>query len=399
MNKTLRLFTLGLCLISVVSCCRDNYRTPSDLISLNINDAKIIYLRRTTSIFEGESSFRVINTEGKEYELATSNESGEQTNATVTGITKITDQILLLKVYAFSEEFFFVNTQTGKMHYLPNNSDGSIDYRIIQDLSNNQQVYQDDNEMIYFSTSAHSNSEQIIKLDTRDFTMEKVLPENQRFTDFHVAGSGLICYYSNQMNTGKIKCLDGSIHPISGIPFICNDKVFSIENGSIYQWKEVNDYTIEKELIQQMPEEKTAHGIINNHLKNTVILHYSTDYDTFDFYEFDGITSPKPIDFHEHYSSFNSKYEGGYRTSDAIYFYHENKFLKLDLETYNQYEVTSKYEVQECSSSIAYPDLLFSGMRYSDGASIIGEINPLGEIQIQNVLEKGYNTSNLIKLN
>lgn len=398
MKTLLKLFTLGLCITSVISCCRENYDTPSDLTFINISNAEVIFLKRTTGIFEGESAFCIIDKNGGEYEIAISNKSGEQTNATVTGVTKISDKILLLEVYACAEVFFFVNIETGKMHHLPN-FNNSIDYGIMLNLSGNLLVYQDDNEMIYFSTSANPNSEQIMKLDTRDFRMEKTLPDNQKFTDFYVASNGLICYYSDEINTGRIKCLDGSIHPISGICFICDDKVFSIDNGDIYLWKTVNDNTIEKELIQQIPEGKTVHGIINNHLKNTVVLHCSADYDTFDFYEFDGITLPKQIGFYEHYSSFNNRSGENYYTSDAIYFYHENKFLKLDLQTYNQYEVTSEYEIRECSSSIAYPGLLFLGMKYNDSTNVIGKITSSGEIIILSVLEKGYDATNLISLN
>lgn len=69
----------------------------------------------------------------------------------------------------------------------------------------------------------------------------------------------------------------------------------------------------------------------------------------------------------------------------------------------NDYQVSEfqvlDYEIQSISTSSESANITFTGIRYIDGANVIGTINESNEIIIDNAADNGEKIINLIPLN
>ena len=65
---------------------------------------------------------------------------------------------------------------------------------------------------------------------------------------------------------------------------------------------------------------------------------------------------------------------------------------------YSEFQILD-YEIQTLSASPESPNITFSGIRYMDGANVVGTITETDEIVINNVAENGNKIINLIPLN
>lgn len=57
------------------------------------------------------------------------------------------------------------------------------------------------------------------------------------------------------------------------------------------------------------------------------------------------------------------------------------------------------YEIQTLSASPESPNITFTGIRYLDGANVVGTIDENDKITIDNVADNGKQIINLISLN
>lgn len=135
-----------------------------------------------------------------------------------------------------------------------------------------------------------------------------------------------------------------------------------------------------------MPEETEFYGYIQstpNYVHNTMLINNS--------YEFDGKTCVKlenPVNI------------GDIVTSKAWYSYNNTTFSKTTMADYqaSEFQVLD-YEIQTLSASPESPNITFTGIRYLDGANVVGTIDENDKITIDNVADNGKQIINLISLN
>ena len=87
-------------------------------------------------------------------------------------------------------------------------------------------------------------------------------------------------------------------------------------------------------------------------------------------------------------------------TSKAWYFRQDNKFTKLNLADWSVERFSfPNYEPYEISANIDSPEIAFSGLRYSDAASVFGAILPDNTLRIDGETPADIRIANMIPLN
>lgn len=263
---------------------------------------------------------------------------------------------------------------------------------------------QDNKGNIYFTSGSFSYN-QIYKLNISDFTMQSMLPEGQEFTNFDVTGDGFIMYWNDNTDDKnyKVKCPGGRIYPITDVPFMIRDELYSYKDKKIIKWETVgNNEMKETEVCEfnNLPDDVTSNDkyeiqqVLNNYAKNTVLLHDNWG----SWYEFNGETYSKveiPHDFNWYEHEPDCFY-----TNKAWYRQDNTHFSKLSMNDYqvSEFQVLD-YEIQSISTSSESANITFTGIRYIDGANVIGTINESNEIIIDNAAGNGEKIINLIPLN
>ena len=112
------------------------------------------------------------------------------------------------------------------------------------------------------------------------------------------------------------------------------------------------------------------------------------------WYEFNGETYSK-VEIQQDFSWYSF-----FNTNKAWYKQDNTRFSKLSMTDYqySEFQILD-YEIQTLSASSESPNIAFSGIRYMDGANVVGTITETDEIVIDNVAENGNKIINLIPLN
>ena len=424
-------FLLMLGAVAFMTACKDdgsgnggsiNYEEGYKyLTSLNVSDAKMIYQKTATGRTRAETgdTYYKVDLSGNEIKLSIKGEDGQDNNINISKIVKLSDKVILVNPiaqevldlfykpvgndleinlsYQSTEYMSIVNVETEKLYRWPK------DIQI--DIYNGTLKSRQDNKGNIYFTSGNFSYNQIYKLIVSDFTMQSMLPEGQEFTNFDVTGDGFIMYWNDNADNKnyKVKCPGGRIYPITDVPFMIKDELYSYKDKKIIKWETIgNNEMKETEVCEfnNLPDDVTSSDkyeiiqVLNNYAKNTVLLHDNWG----SWYEFDGETYSKveiPQDF-----NWYELEPGCFYTNKAWYRRDNTRFNKLSMTDYqySEFQILD-YEIQSLSASSESPNIAFSGIRYMDGANVVGTITETDEIVIDNVAENGNKIINLIPLN
>ena len=424
-------FLLMLGAVAFMTACKDdgsgnggsiNYEEGYKyLTSLNVSDAKMIYQKTATGRTRAETgdTYYKVDLSGNEIKLSIKGEDGQDNNINISKIVKLSDKVILVNPiaqevldlfykpvgndleinlsYQSTEYMSIVNVETEKLYRWPK------DIQI--DIYNGTLKSRQDNKGNIYFTSGNFSYNQIYKLIVSDFTMQSMLPEGQEFTNFDVTGDGFIMYWNDNADNKnyKVKCPGGRIYPITDVPFMTKDELYSYKDKKIIKWETIgNNEMKETEVCEfnNLPDDVTSSDkyeiiqVLNNYAKNTVLLHDNWG----SWYEFDGETYSKveiPQDF-----NWYELEPGCFYTNKAWYRQDNTHFNKLSMNDYqvSEFQVLD-YEIQSISTSSESSNITFTGIRYMDGANIVGTINESNEIVENKVSENGEKIINLIPLN
>lgn len=424
-------FLLMLGAVAFMTACKDdgsgnggsiNYEEGYKyLTSLNVSDAKMIYRKTATGRTRAETgdTYYKVDLSGNEIKLSIKGEDGQDNNINISKIVKLSDKVILVNPiaqevldlfykpvgndleinlsYQSTEYMSIVNVETEKLYRWPK------DIQI--DIYNGTLKSRQDNKGNIYFTSGNFSYNQIYKLIVSDFTMQSMLPEGQEFTNFDVTGDGFIMYWNDNADNKnyKVKCPGGRIYPITDVPFMIKDELYSYKDKKIIKWETIgNNEMKETEVCEfnNLPDDVTSSDkyeiiqVLNNYAKNTVLLHDNWG----SWYEFDGETYSKveiPQDF-----NWYELEPGCFYTNKAWYRQDNTHFNKLSMNDYqvSEFQVLD-YEIQSISTSSESSNITFTGIRYMDGANIVGTINESNEIVENKVSENGEKIINLIPLN
>ena len=189
------------------------------------------------------------------------------------------------------------------------------------------------------------------------------------------------------------------MYPITDVPFMIKDELYSYKDKKIVKWKTVGNNEMKETVICEFNNSDSDNGyevmqVLNNYAKNTALLHDNWG----SWYEFNGETYSKveiPQDF-----NWYELEPGCFYTNKAWYRRDNTRFNKLSMTDYqySEFQILD-YEIQSLSASSESPNIAFSGIRYMDGANVVGTITETDEIVIDNVAENGNKIINLIPLN
>lgn len=424
-------FLLMLGAVAFMTACKDdgsgnggsiNYEEGYKyLTSLNVSDAKMIYQKTATGRTRAETgdTYYKVDLSGNEIKLSIKGEDGQDNNINISKIVKLSDKVILVNPiaqevldlfykpvgndleinlsYQSTEYMSIVNVETEKLYRWPK------DIQI--DIYNGTLKSRQDNKGNIYFTSGNFSYNQIYKLIVSDFTMQSMLPEGQEFTNFDVTGDDFIMYWNDNADNKnyKVKCPGGRIYPITDVPFMIKDELYSYKDKKIIKWETIgNNEMKETEVCEfnNLPDDVTSSDkyeiiqVLNNYAKNTVLLHDNWG----SWYEFDGETYSKveiPQDF-----NWYELEPGCFYTNKAWYRQDNTHFNKLSMNDYqvSEFQVLD-YEIQSISTSSESSNITFTGIRYMDGANIVGTINESNEIVENKVSENGEKIINLIPLN
>lgn len=391
------------------------------LTSLNVSDAKMIYQKTATGRTRAETgdTYYKLDLSGNEIKLLIKGEDGQDNNINISKVVKLSDKVILVNPvaqevldlfykpvendlginlsYQSTEYMSIVDVETEKLYRWPK----EIQIDIYEGTLKSQQ---DNKGNIYF-TSGNFSYYQIYKLNVSDFTMQSMLPEGQEFTNFDVTGDGFIMYWNDNTDDKnyKVKCPGGRIYPITDVPFMIKDELYSYKDKKIIKWETVgNNEMKETEVCEfyNLPDDVTSSDkyeiiqVLNNYAKNTALLRDNWG----SWYEFTGETYSKveiPQDF-----NWYELEPGCFYTNKAWYRQDNTHFNKLSMNDYkvSEFQVLD-YEIQSISTSSKSSNITFTGIRYMDGANVVGTINESNEIVENKVSENGEKIINLIPLN
>lgn len=424
-------FLLMLGVVALMTACKDDSSGNSGpvnfeegykyLKSLNVSDAKMIYQRTATgrTRANGDNSYYKLDLSGNEIKLSIKGEDGQDNNINISKVVKLSDKVILVNPvaqevldlfykpvgndleinlsYQSTEYMSIVDVETEKLYRWPK------DIQI--DIYNGTLKSQQDNKGNIYFTSGYFSYNQIYKLNVSDFTMQSMLPEGQEFTNFDVTGDGFIMYWNDNTDNKnyKVKCPGGRIYPITDVPFMIKDELYSYKDKKIIKWETVgNNEMKETEVCEfnNLPDDVTSSDkyeiiqVLNNYAKNTVLLHDNWG----SWYEFTGEIYSKveiPQDF-----NWYELEPGCFYTNKAWYRQDNTHFNKLSMSDYqvSEFQVLD-YEIQSISTSSESSNITFIGIRYMDGANVVGTINESNEIVENKVSENGEKIINLIPLN
>lgn len=389
------------------------------LTNLNVSDAKMIYQKSSATRATGDDSYYKLDLSGNEVKLSIKGEDGQDHNIGISKVVKLSDKIILVNPvaqdivdlfykpgpdepgigvgYQSTEYLSIVDVQTEKLYRWPKDVHIDLYYGSLKTILDNQ-------GNIYFASGGNMFS-QIYKLNLSDFTMQAMLPNGQEFTDFNVTGDGFIMYWNdyNDSKNYKVQCPGGRIYPITDVPFIIKDELYSYKDKKIVKWKTVGNNELKEIEIckfNNLPDYSSADDkyeiwrTLYNYAKRTVVLNDNWGA----WYEFNGEVYNKveiPRDFY-----WNELEENCFNTSKAWYKQDNTHFSKLGMNNYQKSDFQIlDYEIQNVFASPKSPNITFSGIRYMDGANIVGTITESDEVVIDNVAANGNKIINLISLN
>lgn len=391
------------------------------LTSLNVSDAKMIYQKTATGRTRAKTgdAYYKLDLSGNEIKLSIKGEDGQDNNINISKIVKLSDKVILVNPiaqevldlfykpvgndleinlsYQSTEYMSIVDVETEKLYRWPKD--------IQVDIYNGTLKSRQDNKGNIYFTSGNFSYNQIYKLIVSDFSMQSMLPERQEFTNFDVTGDGFIMYWNDNADNKnyKVKCPGGRIYPITDVPFMIKDELYSYKDKKIIKWETIgNNEMKETEVCEfnNLPDDITSSDkyeiiqVLNNYAKNTVLLHDNWG----SWYEFNGETYCK-VEIPQDLNWYELE-PGCFYTNKAWYRQDNTYFNKLSMNDYqvSEFQVLD-YEIQSISTSSESSNITFTGIRYMDDANIVGTINESNEIVENKVSENGEKIINLIPLN
>lgn len=391
------------------------------LTSLNVSDAKMIYQKTATGRTRAETgdTYYKLDLSGNEIKLSIKGEDGQENNINISKVVKLSDKVILVNPvaqevldlfykpiendlvinldYHSTEYMSIVDVETEKLYRWPK--------EILIDIYEGTLKSQQDNKGNIYFTSGNFSYNQIYKLNISDFTMQSMLPEGQEFTNFDVTGNGFIMYWNDNTDDKnyKVKCPGGRIYPITDVPIMIKDELYSYKDKKIIKWETVGNNEMKETKICEfynLPDYASSSDryeiqqVLNNYAKNTALLRDNWG----SWYEFNGETYSEveiPQDF-----NWYELEPGCFYTNKAWYRQDNTHFNKLSMNDYqvSEFQVLD-YEIQSISTSSESSNITFTGIRYMDGANIVGTINESNEIVENKVSENGEKIINLIPLN
>lgn len=391
------------------------------LTSLNVSDAKMIYQKTATGRTRAKTgdAYYKLDLSGNEIKLSIKGEDGQDNNINISKIVKLSDKVILVNPiaqevldlfykpvgndleinlsYQSTEYMSIVDVETEKLYRWPKD--------IQVDIYNGTLKSRQDNKGNIYFTSGNFSYNQIYKLIVSDFSMQSMLPERQEFTNFDVTGDGFIMYWNDNADNKnyKVKCPGGRIYPITDVPFMIKDELYSYKDKKIIKWETIgNNEMKETEVCEfnNLPDDITSSDkyeiiqVLNNYAENTVLLHDNWG----SWYEFNGETYCK-VEIPQDLNWYELE-PGCFYTNKAWYRQDNTYFNKLSMNDYqvSEFQVLD-YEIQSISTSSESSNITFTGIRYMDGANIVGTINESNEIVENKVSENGEKIINLIPLN
>lgn len=364
----------------------DSNEIYKHLVSVNVSDAKMIYTKgspisRANGNLSSFDGVWKIDKNGNESKLIVTGTDGNTNTINIFEIDKLSDKFLLMipDVYdtqriwqewenahnddpanggtssdgehgPATQYAMLLNKETEKLYRFPENA--SIPYGVGEVLTDNQ-------GNIYYKDFSR-DGEKILKLSPRTMTIENSFPDGQSFTSFDVTGDGFIVYWSDYGDNKnyKVKCPGGRIYPITDVPFMINEELYSYKDGKIIKWETVGDNELKETEVCELSNSDSGHEIeiqqvLINYTKNTAVLRDNLG----NWYEFNGETCNTieiPQDFYWH-DCFN--------TNKAWYRQEYTRFSKLSMADYqvSEFQVLD-YEIQSLFASPESSNITFSGI-------------------------------------
>ena len=394
----------------------------ADLSTASIADAAIIYQRtgmtRSASGGEEDEGYWKIDRQGNETKILLYDKAGNPTDVKIEKIEKLNDKLLLIETRSYLPRMI-ADLQTEKLYQAP----GILDTPVKEGP---------DGKLYFVGQWIDAvNNQMLYRLDPTNFTVEQVLPDEQKCNSFLI-NKGSAIYYTPSEDLlhggGKIKMPSGRIYPISDVVFLAgNSEFYSIDldqPSAIFGWKQKSNNELEKSVVCSLFEEglpdqfsREITCIVQNRRNNSTVMFmptYISGQIGYKLYEFDGSriirTKTYDQDNNESYRAStlwwnigmgNNKKES--LANDYLLFT-GSEILTLSL---NDYTIKStpytfpdnEYELYETTMDEANSRQLFTALRYEDGKVVIGEISAQGRISIINEKESNSKIINLIALN
>lgn len=377
--------------------------------TLNVSDATMIYKKELNndSRATAETGYFKLDVNGNEVKLVIKGEKGKTTDISIDAIRNINDRYMafLPSNYEITEElgnfgtafFGFVDRATDKIYLGESSSfvgtDGDIIGALDPVFEGTVQTTADGS--IYFLPEGQYRN--ILKVDTRSFTISALLPQGQEFNTMANTGvnaQGYVVY-----DTHKVLMPSGSIQIINdGTLFVYDGQIYSIAEKLLKWTPEASGRLVPSEIAtveMPLPEYNAEY----NSVRNTVLF---TVAGAAMCYEFNGtaLTAIDGIDRDILWSMTGFHKFSRIETSKAWYRYEGSSFRKVNLADWSTSQFTlNDIEVYTASGNELSPDLAFSGLRFSTAGNVFGYILPDNSVRIDGETPANIRVSNLIPLN
>ena len=326
--------------------------------------------------------------------------------------------------------YLFVDKQTELLWALPVDHDKygvyfNIMYRFCTDENND----------IYFSAA-----NKVFKVNTShpgNLTMEDYTPDKQTIESFNVSAKGTCAFSCNTdgiiNNEMKFKCKGGSIHNIKTLisddgdgsifrgrsTFVAPDGQLHVVNFwnpynniydiNVYRIEEIGDNELHAEKVGSIRCPNSTYHCVDfykNPAKNTML--FSTKEELIEFDPVTGIFNRHTMeipDFNMDEDLHNSKIINTWITNDALFSINNDiiyciDLRSLELKTLDILACGFEIKPVNVTGSTSTGSITFSGIRYSDGATVMGEVSDDLQITIYPLtFNYGTNITSLVKLN
>ena len=406
-----------------VACNKDEIKLRK-MASIPVSDAAYIFTREGSRASSGEGMGGVwkVTLDGEEVKLTVKDDEGNDVDVEILSVQDMLGNYLIVDTEVGR---VLVDKKTNKIYECPNRL--CIDERV-EEYPSGTLYYIADQGKIYKS-----------KISSQSIIEEQLLPEGETGTDFFIGQNGTI-YYSTVFTVyhgeGIVMTQGKHMYPITEDRSTCvmfgsaDHNIYSLEGErgefSIYKWENVSDYEIEKKQICKIPFELDDDGDVNiyaydyyqyfapiNTVSGNVVLFVGTS-----VYEFDGQScilkrtySGEELKFRNELLDRQMYVRPGesYKTISKFVFFEDapcnnGNAISLDPRTYEvesiSYEIPEdQYEIRSTKSHPSWGKMLFTALRYSDGSTVLGEVDDKGNFTIVSERASTYEITEYIALN
>lgn len=361
-------------------------------------------VRKESASRAGEGEYWKIDYQGNESKLVITDSLGRQHDIRIWKVIRLSkrliaidpDPIQIMNLIAPIGEnamvavplfgyLSLVDTKTGKLYrwpdeykypYLADNYDWNLDSKT------------DEAGNVYFSLHDRSRpSPLLMKLDVTKYTMQPLLPKGLDFTDYAVTDDGFVIVWRLSGNY-FVRCPAGNIIPLTGTGFCMDNKLYSLEERTVFFWEPVGTSELRK--VPVCPAERIAQEapLLINTVRRTAVFEWMHDEHPGDGFfwaaEFDGTAFSAPFRLPAEFRDPNRLADPDFPvTSQAWYLTEDNALFKLPMQSYEAYRIPlTDYRINRIVSDPARPDLHFTGFRYDDGMNVAGTITEEDKIVV-----------------